>query len=85
MKTDDFEVFFVKQDWGKLGFEAQINYDRCSKAQVIADLVSGEYANSDGEMNVAGVFYFNIAEGKCRDVTEDILNECFGAQGIAAE
>lgn len=80
----DQEIYFVKQDWGKNGFEAQINYDRCSRSQVIEDLIAGEYATAAGEQNVAGVFYINIAEGVSRDVTEDILNECFGCC-IAAE
>ena len=74
---NDQEVYFVKQDWGKNGFETMINYDRCSREQVIADISSGEYATASGEPNIAGVFYFNIAEGIARDVTDDIMRQCF--------
>ena len=73
----DQEVYFVKQDYGKRGFECIIDYDRCSKAQVLADLASGEYPNA------VNVFYLNIAEGNSGDVTDDFMSMAFN--GIAAE
>ena len=85
MSTAKQDIYFVKQDWGKLGFEAVINYDRSSKGQVIEDLVAGEYVNSKGYGNVAGVFSMNFESGRCKDATEDFRHFFDPAFGIAAE
>ena len=85
MSDKDNGIYFVKQDWGDLGFEAVINYNRCSKGQVIEDLVAGEYVNSKGDGNVDGVFFMNFEDGCCKDVTDEFRRFFDPVYCIAAE
>ena len=87
-RTDEHNragYLFRQTGLGQTRFEAVINYDRCSKGQVIEDLVAGEYVNSKGYGNVAGVFSMNFQNGRCKDVTEDFRRFFDPAFGIAAE
>lgn len=44
--------------------------DRMGRSNTIDDIYSGQVEN------VVSVFAFNISEGWCRDVTEDIARDC---------
>lgn len=65
------EAYFTVIDYGPRGRESIINWERCSKADLIADILSGEV-----EPNmIGGLFHLIPSEGTCRDVTEDLARE----------
>lgn len=61
--------YFIEADYGKLGIDAALNYERSSKQHIIEDLTDGEH-----DMPLA-VYRFNMDEGHCGDVSEDIARE----------
>lgn len=66
----DQTLYFVECDFGRLGREfVAIDRDRNSRSSIIEDIASGEYRD------VMTVLEMNPVEGRCRDVTNEILGE----------
>ena len=64
-----FDHYLIEADYGRLGTEATINFQKAAKRDVIRDLVAGEH---DMPLRVIA---FNVSEGWSRDVSEDIARE----------
>ena len=63
------DCYFVVCDYGKLGRESVINWERCSKENVIEDLLAG------GLKNPIEVHYIDREFGMWQDVTQEIAQE----------
>lgn len=72
-------LYFVECDFGRIGRAfVEIDRDRNSRQSVIEDIASGEYRD------VLTVLEMNPVEGRCRDVTLEILGEVSFAAAMRA-
>lgn len=72
-------LYFVECDFGRIGRAfVEIDRDRNSRKSVIEDIASGEYRD------VVTVLQMNPVEGRCRDVTDEILGEVSFASAMRA-
>ncbi len=63
------EVFYIVADFGKLGRETVINWEACTKRDVIDALIHGEPDNP------IAVHCVNMEDKRWADVSEDIARE----------
>src|SRR6202000_405123 len=72
-------LYFVECDFGRIGRSfVEIDRDRNSRKSVIEDIGSGEYRD------VLTVLEMNPVEGRCRDVTDEIMGEVSFAVAMRA-
>lgn len=64
------EAFYLVLDYGKRGRESIINWERCSKRDVIDDILRGDYGGM-----LADVCCIDREDGRWSDVSEDIARE----------
>ena len=66
----DVDVYLVLDDFGKLGRAyREVDEEKGDRETVIRDLTVGQYNNP------VRIVCFNTAEGRARDVTEEIVRE----------
>lgn len=64
------EAFYLVLDFGKRGRETIIDWERCSKSDIIDDIIKGDYG---GKLIEVGCI--DRSAGRWWDVSEDIARE----------
>ena len=64
------EVFYLVLDFGKIGRETVIDWEHCSKADIMGKILSGDYGGS-----LLAVHCIDREFGLWHDVSEDIAQE----------